>query len=550
LDSSARIDTDFVGAKFSSGVLPPEMIYSLKSFAETSMFVKYFEKETLAEQQKRKPQFTSTGTRGFVVRTFLQAEAIHTEQNLETGKIERIWSAKPIKEGLPYELGQADPSLDVWSFGVLLYMMCAGKSLFSTDRDDDITDVDTFLSLHDWEENDLEKIVESNIRDSLARDLLFQLLRKSPSERPTMEKALKHEFFHPGSVSAVGSEREGDEELRKQLRAFSEQLSSVQSSIGDIGTTVEDVRNRQEDQLDGLELAATGLEEQGERLREIFQEKLKSMGGDIAKVKDGLVVTGTMMKNVCRVQREQVLETSKLQSMVDTKTSVPNVSSSFEMGKSLKTFITDKSYPRCFILLSKDGLFDPTQYHKADGLLCCVCPLTMKIPRDSTGKIMAYKLHLKGEFITDYGPLLLLSLAIIQAEYSNSADTDFPLWEDLSLGRGPEAEQAFDEARTCLGEAIGEKKVPESIISSNDEAALEDYRERMRKFYDSIGVYLRDPRFKRCGLRIAACMIDGSFELLHPDVVSLYQDYGRSCFGMTSADIHKEIARENDTMSC
>ncbi|CAJ1966601.1 unnamed protein product [Cylindrotheca closterium] len=545
LDSSARIDGDFVGAKFSSGVLPPELIYRLQSFDEKEMFVKYFEKESSAERQKRQPQFTTTRPfQGFVVRTFLQMEDIKEEQNLITGKMEKIWNAEPLKEGLPYDLVMADPSLDVWSFGVLLYMMCAGQSLFTTDRDDDITDGNTFLFLHAWEETDLKKVVASNVRDNLAKDLLSQLLRKNPSERPTMKEVLMHEFFHPDRHKATSAEKSnGDytEEFRLLLKETSDKMSLVHTSLEDISGKVEDVRSTQAVQLDGLEAAAMELAEQGEQTRTIVEKEFKSVKVEIERTHVGQAKAATMAKNILKVQGVQVSETVKLQGHFnnyeeETTRLTTRINGKFETGKSLKLFIEKKSYPRCFILLSKDGLFDPRQYSQTDGLLCCLCPLTMKLPR-SNGKVMGYKVHFNGEFIRHLGPILLLSLAILQAECSAyGADFDFPLREDLL----PQA--AFDEARFFLIASMGE---------SDGFEILEDYRERIKKCYDSIGIYLNDKRFAHSGLEIAACMGDGTFELLHPEVVSVYQQYGRSCFGMTRADIRCKIGeKESETVHC
>ncbi|KAL3942175.1 MAG: hypothetical protein SGBAC_003600 [Bacillariaceae sp.] len=552
LDSSAKIDGDFVGAKFSSGVLPPELIYCLDSFEKTKKFSKYFEKEPLADKKKREPLETTTRpSRGFIVRTFLQMEDIKEEQNVITGEIEKIWNAKPIKEGLPYDLVHADPSLDVWSFGVLLYMMCAGQSLFSTDRDDDITDGNTFQFLHDWEEADLEKIIESNIRDILAKELITQLLRRNPSDRPTMKEVLMHPFFHPDRQRVSSAENSDNKEIKKTVKENGDKLSLVQAALECLGGEVEGVRSTQDDNLDGLEAVAEKLAEQAERNCGRVQTELESVRDEIEKTNEAQVIVATMAKNSTKVQGVQVAATVKLQEDISNAVAkitkyTTKVVGNFEMGNFPNSLIGKISYPKCFILLSKDGHFDPRQYGKSDGLLCCICPLTMKL-----GKVPGYNVHLNREVVRDLGPILSLSLAILQAEYSVEIDSDFPLLEGLRLGRRLEAIASFDEARKCLRASMGEGISPESILTNNDSAILEDYLERIKECYDSIGIHLDDTRFARCGLEIAFCMADGTFEFLHPDVVSVYQQHGRSCYGMTPSDIHRKIAsKETGTMHC
>lgn len=116
LDASAKIGLDFVGAKFSSGILPPELVHSFadadqkKNFGDKEQFLQYFQNESDEEGLKRKPLFSSQPKQGYVVRTFVNATMDAEDFDPETGETRRIISIVPREEGLPFHLVKADPS--------------------------------------------------------------------------------------------------------------------------------------------------------------------------------------------------------------------------------------------------------------------------------------------------------------------------------------------------------------------------------------------------------------------------------------------------------
>lgn len=75
LDASGKIDVDYAGSKFSSGVLPPEMFAEL-SLQEVKMYSEYWENRiNLSVDEGRKfwdkiKPIVSEGSRAYVVRTF------------------------------------------------------------------------------------------------------------------------------------------------------------------------------------------------------------------------------------------------------------------------------------------------------------------------------------------------------------------------------------------------------------------------------------------------------------------------------------------------
>jgi serine/threonine protein kinase len=92
----------------------------------------------------------------------------------------------------------ADPSMDMWAFGCILYLLCSGVTLFRASVEDNLTPADMPACMHWNEALKAEKL--SIITDRYARNLLSLLLEKDPSKRPTAETVLTHPFFtgvHP-----------------------------------------------------------------------------------------------------------------------------------------------------------------------------------------------------------------------------------------------------------------------------------------------------------------------------------------------------------------
>jgi serine/threonine protein kinase len=191
LDASATIgdpDDDlkfYAGAKFSSGVLPPEMIFRTKSKTDVDKFTAYFKSAADADPElwrKIKP-VASKGKRPtfFMVKTFLTELVDGCEQPVNPA-------------ALPYSLVEARPSFDLWSLGTILYALVTGGPLFQVNRDDDLN-TDSIAALHDWDESNLQDLL-SGIDNPQAKQLLVMLLAKDPGNRPPdMASVLRHSFF-------------------------------------------------------------------------------------------------------------------------------------------------------------------------------------------------------------------------------------------------------------------------------------------------------------------------------------------------------------------
>ena len=104
-----------------------------------------------------------------------------------------------------YDLVIADPSQDMWALGAILYYMCTGKTLFWTDSAGNI-DAENLIDLHNWT-SEYKSSKVSKVSDVMARNLVSQLLSKTPAKRPSASRAL----FHPFITNRAAARMPGDE---------------------------------------------------------------------------------------------------------------------------------------------------------------------------------------------------------------------------------------------------------------------------------------------------------------------------------------------------
>lgn len=99
-------------------------------------------------------------------------------------------------EGPENESGQpllASASLDLWSLGALLFMLCTGSSLFNANNDGTLSQAE-LRKLANWSDAACKRQL-GRIRDRYARNLVGRLLRKDPSKRIALEEVEQHPFL-------------------------------------------------------------------------------------------------------------------------------------------------------------------------------------------------------------------------------------------------------------------------------------------------------------------------------------------------------------------
>jgi ankyrin repeat protein/serine/threonine protein kinase len=121
----------YLGLKFSSGVLPPEMFVELDSIEKIQQYESYWQHLRLGDEIQKESWLKLMP---YEVKDRRKAYAIRSYDVDKNGLVRDA-------DKLPYELFVAShehgEKLDAWSYGLLLYHMIADKPLFQVDKKDD-----------------------------------------------------------------------------------------------------------------------------------------------------------------------------------------------------------------------------------------------------------------------------------------------------------------------------------------------------------------------------------------------------------------------------
>jgi len=155
--------------------------------------------------EKIQPQISADGRYAYMVKCY---DNLHFALSQE--EVTRISNSLGL---LPYDLVQASEKYDVWSFGVMMFFVCSGISLFHLSYNGQLCNFSAYEDLHNWNSTVAKQKIVNYIDDPLAQDLLMKVLSTEGKRLSDMELVLQHPFFGKGMGSST---RQILEEYEKQ----------------------------------------------------------------------------------------------------------------------------------------------------------------------------------------------------------------------------------------------------------------------------------------------------------------------------------------------
>jgi ankyrin repeat protein len=182
-----------------------DLPYSLNRCREVDEFAKVWNRLLFHAKlwSKVKPRITNDEKFAFIIKTY-------NDLPDETGFIEEV-----DESSVPYAFVRPSEKIDVWSFGVLLFALCSGGSLFHLGFGGDLHDSEDFRELYDWNSQKAECLFREKVEDPIAQDLLVKILAPEDARLVDMSVVLRHPFFGPSSNSEAQHilERHEEEQL-------------------------------------------------------------------------------------------------------------------------------------------------------------------------------------------------------------------------------------------------------------------------------------------------------------------------------------------------
>ena len=190
----------YVGAKFSSGILAPEMIhrfwgdkvFDAKAYGSYLSYFAELQSEDPEHWEKVQPMIHDDYV--YAVKTFLTTKR-GTKRSINGEEAYTPLIVKDIDK-LPYDLVQASEAIDLWSLGVMLYKFETDEDIFNIDqRNDDLKRFEDMEKLACWDGDKMNETLLVEVKDVQARDLLGKLLSKDPVKRGSIAEVSKHPYM-------------------------------------------------------------------------------------------------------------------------------------------------------------------------------------------------------------------------------------------------------------------------------------------------------------------------------------------------------------------
>ena len=107
-----------------------------------------------------------------------------------------------------------DKSVDLWSLGVIIYLLLSGTLPFDDDDDREIAR----QTIHD--EVDFSYHIWRNVDDEI-KEMIKRLLEKDRKDRMNLEEVLQHPWIIKHGSSLAGARRKSGDSVSEQFKAFS-----------------------------------------------------------------------------------------------------------------------------------------------------------------------------------------------------------------------------------------------------------------------------------------------------------------------------------------
>ena len=200
--------TRYAGAKYSSGILPPEMFTRINE--GDTFLVKWkdhFGVRDVSDTTQVGLWNSIRPRNGIVVKTF------------NPSKVEQM----EVHFG-PKHLRVANERLDIWSFGIMLFKLLANQDFFNVDRDDNLKTDQDFVRVIKYNTRSLAvRLRGARIGDHSGVDLLKKILHPDPKEGlDSFNQVLGHSFFIANK----------DDELHQSFTSFDTTATNTLEKIG------------------------------------------------------------------------------------------------------------------------------------------------------------------------------------------------------------------------------------------------------------------------------------------------------------------------------
>ena len=157
----------------------------------------------------------------------------------DTAGVVKVRSVQHWSPDAGYDLLLASPSYDMWSFGCLLYFLCTGTTLFQCRvSDDSLLFEKDVVELWEWTEA-TKRSKLGQVKNRLAKNLLSLLLTKNPQYRLDPSHVLSHPFLTGIAGSRLqGREPKWDVFLSYRVDSDSGHVAELYQALMDEGLTV------------------------------------------------------------------------------------------------------------------------------------------------------------------------------------------------------------------------------------------------------------------------------------------------------------------------